>query len=86
MIIKKYFQIVYIKKCIHTNAVYINNNHFYSALIKEISILEALIHDLTRDVKAVGFAPLVCLFVGYLIVPLVFIGMTSMSSSMSNIG
>lgn len=36
--------------------------------------------------KAIGFAPLVCLFVGYLIVPLVFIGMTSMSSSMSNIG
>ena len=33
--------------------------------------------------KAVGFAPLVCLFVGYLIVPLVFIGMTSMSSSFS---
>ena len=36
--------------------------------------------------KAVGFAPLVCLFVGYLIVPLVFIGMTSMSSSMSSAG
>ena len=36
--------------------------------------------------KAVGFAPLVCLFVGYLIVPLVFIGMTSMSSSFSSIG
>ena len=33
--------------------------------------------------KAVGFAPLVCLFVGYLIVPLVFIGMTSMGSSFS---
>lgn len=33
--------------------------------------------------KAIGFAPLVCLFVGYLIVPLVFIGMTSMSSSLS---
>ena len=31
--------------------------------------------------KAIGFAPLVCLFVGYLIVPLVFIGLTSMSSS-----
>ena len=36
--------------------------------------------------KAVGFAPMVCLFVGYLIVPLVFIGMTSMSSSMSSAG
>ena len=33
--------------------------------------------------KAIGFAPLVCLFVGYLIVPLVFIGLTSMSSSFS---
>lgn len=36
--------------------------------------------------KAVGFAPMMCLFVGYLIVPLVFIGMTSMSSSMSSAG
>ena len=34
--------------------------------------------------KAVGFAPMICLFVGYLIVPLVFIGMTSMSSSMNS--
>lgn len=32
--------------------------------------------------KVLGFAPMVCLFVGYLIVPLVFIGLTSMSSSM----
>lgn len=31
--------------------------------------------------KAIGFAPMVCVFVGYLIVPLVFIGLTSMSSS-----
>lgn len=36
--------------------------------------------------KAVGFSPMMCLFVGYLIVPLVFIGMTSMSSSMSSAG
>lgn len=35
--------------------------------------------------KAVGFAPLICLFVGYLVIPLVFIGMTSMSSSFSSI-
>ncbi len=34
--------------------------------------------------KAIGFAPMVCLFVGYLIVPLVFIGLTSMSSSFSS--
>ena len=36
--------------------------------------------------KAVGFAPMICLFVGYLIVPLVFIGMTSMSTSMNSAG
>jgi hypothetical protein len=34
--------------------------------------------------KVIGFAPMVCLFVGYLIVPLVFIGLTSMSSTMSS--
>ena len=31
--------------------------------------------------KAIGFAPMVILFVGYLIIPLVFIGLTSMTSS-----
>ncbi|MBQ9657628.1 MAG: hypothetical protein IJV31_02535 [Clostridia bacterium] len=35
--------------------------------------------------KAVGFAPLVVIFVGYLIVPLVFIGMTAMGSSFSSL-
>lgn len=34
--------------------------------------------------KAIGFAPMVCMFVGYLIVPLVFIGLTSMSSSFTS--
>jgi len=34
--------------------------------------------------KVIGFAPMVVMFVGYLIVPLVFIGFTSMSSSMSS--
>ena len=34
--------------------------------------------------KVIGFAPMVVLFVGYLIVPLVFIGITSMSASMSS--
>lgn len=34
--------------------------------------------------KAIGFAPMVCMFVGYLIVPLVFIGLTSMSSTFSS--
>ena len=31
--------------------------------------------------KALGFAPMVCLFVGYLIIPLVAIGMLSMTAS-----
>ncbi|MCI9063878.1 MAG: hypothetical protein HFJ17_04680 [Clostridia bacterium] len=35
--------------------------------------------------KVIGFAPMVVMFVGYLIVPLVYIGLTSMSSSMSGI-
>ena len=35
--------------------------------------------------KVIGFAPMVVMFVGYLIVPLVFIGLTSMSSSMSGL-
>ena len=34
--------------------------------------------------KVFGFAPMVVMFVGYLIIPLVFIGLTSMSSSMSS--
>ena len=34
--------------------------------------------------KVIGFAPMVCLFVGYLIIPLVFIGLTSMSSTFSS--
>ena len=34
--------------------------------------------------KVIGFAPMICLFVGYLIIPLVFIGLTSMSSTFSN--
>ena len=36
--------------------------------------------------KGVGFAPMVCLFVGYLIIPLVIIGLTSMSSAFSQMG
>ncbi len=35
--------------------------------------------------KVIGFAPMVVMFVGYLIIPLVYIGLTSMSSSMSSI-
>ena len=35
--------------------------------------------------KVIGFAPMVVMFVGYLIIPLVFIGLTSMSSSMASL-
>ncbi len=35
--------------------------------------------------KVIGFAPMVVMFVGYLIVPLVFIGLTSMTSSMASL-
>ncbi len=45
---------------------------------------ERLIARKGRIGKAIGFAPLICLFVGYLIVPLVFIGLTSMSSSFNS--
>ena len=34
--------------------------------------------------KVIGFAPMVCLFIGYLIIPLVFIGLTSMTSTMGS--
>ena len=35
--------------------------------------------------KIIGFAPMVGLFVGYLIIPLVAIGMTAMTSSFTSI-
>ena len=35
--------------------------------------------------KAIGFTPLILLFVGYLIIPLVFIGLTSMNSSFNSL-
>ena len=34
--------------------------------------------------KAIGFTPMVCLFVGYLIIPLVFIGLTAMNTSFNS--
>lgn len=42
---------------------------------------ERLISRKGRIGKLIGFAPMVCLFVGYLIVPLVVIGMLSMTSA-----
>ena len=36
--------------------------------------------------KGVGFAPMVCLFVGYLIIPLVVVGLTNMTSTFNQLG
>lgn len=36
--------------------------------------------------KAVGFAPMICLFVGYLIIPLCVIGLTSMTETFNQMG
>lgn len=46
---------------------------------------QRLIARKARIGKLIGFAPMVIMFVGYLIVPLVYIGLTSMSNSMSSI-
>ena len=46
---------------------------------------QRLIARKARIGKIIGFAPMVIMFVGYLIVPLVYIGLTSMSNSMSSI-
>ncbi|MBP3255937.1 MAG: hypothetical protein J6M60_05565 [Clostridia bacterium] len=52
---------------------------YYQAKRKESN--ERLIARKGRIGKAIGFTPMIALFVGYLIIPLVFIGLTSMSSS-----
>ena len=46
---------------------------------------QRLIARKARIGKLIGFAPMVVMFVGYLIAPLVYIGLTSMSNSMSSI-
>ena len=46
---------------------------------------QRLIARKARIGKLIGFAPMVVMFVGYLIIPLVYIGLTSMSTSMSSI-
>ena len=46
---------------------------------------QRLIARKARIGKLIGFAPMVVMFVGYLIIPLVYIGLTSMSNSMSSI-
>ena len=55
---------------------------YYQAKRKESN--ERLISKKGMIGKAIGFTPMVLLFVGYLIVPLVFIGLTSMSTSMTS--
>ena len=52
---------------------------YYQAKRKESN--ERLIARKGMIGKVIGFAPMVLLFVGYLIVPLVFIGLTSMTTS-----
>ncbi len=52
---------------------------YYQAKRKESN--ERLIERKGRIGRVIGFAPMVILFVGYLIVPLVFIGLTSMTKS-----
>ena len=52
---------------------------YYQAKRKESN--ERLISRKGMIGKVIGFAPMVVLFVGYLIIPLVFIGLTSMSSA-----
>ena len=52
---------------------------YYQAKRKESN--ERLIAKKGRIGKMIGFTPMVVLFVGYLIVPLVFIGLTSMTES-----
>ena len=54
---------------------------YYQAKRKESN--ERLIKKKGMIGKVIGFAPMVCLFVGYLIIPLVFVGMTSMSGTFS---
>ena len=59
-----------------------SEREYYQAKRKESN--ERLIKRKGMIGKVIGFAPMVCLFVGYLIIPLVFIGLKSMSSSFSS--
>ena len=56
-----------------------SEREYYQARRKESN--ERLISRKGMIGKVIGFAPMVALFVGYLIIPLVFIGLTSMTSS-----
>ena len=52
---------------------------YYQAKRKESN--ERLVKRKGMIGKAIGFAPMVTMFIGYLIIPLVFIGLTSMSDT-----
>src|SRR5574344_1517638 len=56
-----------------------SEREFYQAKRKESN--ERLISRKGLIGKFIGFAPMILMFVGYLIVPLVFIGLTSMTTS-----
>lgn len=58
-----------------------NEREYYQEKRKESN--ERLIKRKGMIGKAIGFAPMICLFVGYLIAPLVIIGLLSMTSSFS---
>ena len=58
-----------------------NEREYYQAKRKESN--ERLITRKGMIGKVIGFAPLVLLFVGYLIVPLIAIGLFSMTNTMS---
>jgi len=57
---------------------------YYQARRKESN--ERLISRKGMIGRGIGFAPMVVLFVGYLIIPLVFIGLTSMTTSFNALG
>ena len=59
-----------------------NEREYYQAKRKESN--ERLIKRKGMIGKVVGFAPMIGLFVGYLIVPLVAIGLTSMTESFTS--
>ena len=59
-----------------TGSYFIFNNDKKEPGLKKLTVAEVA--------HTIFYAPMVCLFVGYLIIPLVFIGLTSMSSSFSS--
>lgn len=60
-----------------------SEREYYQAKRRESN--ERLISKKGMIGRAIGFAPMVVMFIGYLIVPLIFIGMKSMSGTMSGI-